>query len=42
MTVAAFLRAGGTRGDLTWDQERAFIRLAPADDAVVIEEAKAA
>lgn len=34
MTVAQFLAAGGTRGDLTWDQERAFIRLAPAEDAV--------
>lgn len=33
MTVAEFLQAGGTRGDLSWDQERCFIRLAPADDA---------
>lgn len=38
MTVAQFLAKGGTRGDLTWDQERAFVRLAPADEA----EAKAA
>lgn len=29
MTVAEFLRVGGTRGDLTWDQERSFIRLDP-------------
>ena len=35
MTVAQFLAAGGTRGDLTWDQERAFIRLAPADEQPV-------
>lgn len=41
MTVAAFLAAGGTRAALMWDQERAFIRLAPADDAVT-EEARAA
>lgn len=30
MTVAEFLRAGGTRGDISWDTERGFVRL---DDA---------
>jgi hypothetical protein len=32
MTVADFLRSGGTRAALMWDQERAFIRLALADE----------
>lgn len=27
MTVAAFLRAGGTTGDINWDQQRSFIRI---------------
>lgn len=29
MTVAQFLSRGGTRGDLSWDQERRFIRIDP-------------
>lgn len=29
MTVAQFIAAGGTRGDISWDTERSFIRLDP-------------
>jgi hypothetical protein len=42
MTVAEFLRAGGTRGDLQWDQERCFIRLAPADEVLQVPDQQAA
>lgn len=30
ITIAEYLRNGGTRGDLQWDQERGFIKVDPA------------